>query len=63
MNVIVAWLSARLKEASTYSGLAALLLSFHVVVPESVLGILPTIGAAIAAVLAVVIPSAPPAEK
>lgn len=62
MPVLISWLIARLKEPSTYTGLAAVLLSFHVILPASVAGVLPIIGAAIAGVLGIVVPEAAPKE-
>jgi hypothetical protein len=50
------WLVSRMKEPSSYAGLAGLLTALHLVLPPGVIQVLPIIGMAIASVLAVLLP-------
>ena len=57
MNLIVSYILARLGEASTYAGVAALLGGFHISVPATTLGAVTQVGIALAGALAVVLPA------
>jgi hypothetical protein len=58
MSFIVSYILARLGEASTYAGVAALLGGlFHFSVPATTLGAVTQVGIALAGALAVVLPA------
>ena len=57
MSSIGPYILARLGEASTYAGVAALLGGFHISVPATTLGAVTQVGIALAGALAVVLPA------
>jgi hypothetical protein len=50
------WIEARLKEPSTYAGLASLLGLVHIAEPSWLIPVMTIVGGAVAGVLAIVVP-------
>ena len=58
MSTILSFFLARLAEPSTYAGLSSLLAIFHVTVSSDLVSAISTFGAALAGIIAVVLPQA-----